>query len=266
MTKARAAVYAAVVTVVAILAAFIGVASASAATYPLSGNQWKCDHASPVPYMLHPGNAYVTATAGSVKFTATHSPGGFDGAYDSLGYMDSLNSGWYCNNRKTWQPPRLGRQGNPVVSTSYVTSSNFRGDTGFDIWYEPSPYDNTYAQMTTGVGKSSVEEMIWFQRPDWAAWAHYARWSVRIDGHKWYIVAGHVGHGAGWERVFFVPAGSYNGSYSIGGLRLDPFASALIRHHLLPVNDYLEAVDNGGEVSAGAFSLAGYYLSGMAGT
>jgi len=228
----------------------------------ITGNQWLCDHANPVPFMLHAGNAHVVSRPGTVKFTADHEGAHFNGVYDGVGYQSSLNSGWYCNHRRTFRPPVLGRIGNPIVSSHYVTSSNFRGDTGFDIWLEPNSSYNTYTAMTTG-GRGT-EAMIWFSRPDWRSWAHGK--PVVIAGHRWYVAASHVGHNGGWMRVFFVPVGSHNGNVSVSHMRLDPYFTYLVRHGLASQSDVLEALDNGAELSAGSMSLAGYSLTGLNGT
>jgi hypothetical protein len=256
----------AITVTVAVLAALVPATAAHATTAPsvLRGNDWECDNAKPVPYMLHAGNASVVAQPGTVKFTAQHEGAHFNGVYDSLGYMASLNSGWYCNGRKVWKPVKLGKLGNPVVSAHYVTSQDFRGDTGFDIWFEPNASYNSYDAMTHA-GAGSTEAMIWLSRPDWKAWATDKRAKVQIAGHTWYVVAAHVGHGAGWERVFFVPVGSHNGNVFVSNMRLDPFFSYMMKHGMLQSSDVLEALDNGGELSYGTLSLQGYLLKGLTG-
>ena len=213
--------------------------------------------------MLHAGNAYVTAQDSSYNFTALHQGAHFNGVYDTIGYMGSLNSGYYCNGHKTWRPPQNGQFGNPVISVHYITSKNFQGDTGFDIWLEPNASDNSYSAMTTG-GRGT-EAMIWFSRPDWKAWAKDARWKVKISGHTWYVVAAKVGHDGGWERVFFVPASSHNGNVTISHMRLDPFFTFLVKHGLMNPADVLESLDNGAEISAGSMTLAGYSIKGLTG-
>jgi hypothetical protein len=244
-------------------AAFALSANASVSPGPitLTGNQWDCSHTTHPAYMLHAGNAYVTSYPSSYKFTAVHEGAHFNGVYDTVGYMGGLNSGWYCDHHRNFHPPKLGRIGNPVVSSHYVTSASFLGDTGFDIWLEPNASYNTYAKMTCG-GRGT-EAMIWTSRPDWRSWAKGK--PVVIAGHRWYVVSAHVGHNGGWKRVFFVPVGSHNGNVSISHMRLDPFFSYMVKHGLASQSDVLEALDNGAELSAGSMSLAGYSLTGLTG-
>ncbi len=240
-------------------------ANAAPVNHPtaLSGNEWACTHTSP-PMMIHAGGAKVTTRPGTVKFTAHHVGADFNGVYDSVGYLDSLNSGWYCGGHRAFAPPKLGQLENPVVSAHYVTSGNFRGDAGFDIWLEPSAHYNTYYAMTHA-GPGSTEAMIWISRPDWKSWAAVARARVTISGRTWYVVAGKVGHGRGWERVFFVAPNAHNGNVTVSGMRLDPFFSYLMKHRLLRPSDVLAAVDNGAELSAGSVFLAGYQITGLRG-
>ena len=237
-------------------------APVSGSVHVISGNQWICSHTQP-EYILHAGNAYVTAQASSYKFTAAHQGPSFNGVYDTIGYMADLNSGWYCNGHKTWRPPKNGQFGNPVVSAHYITSKNFQGDTGFDIWLEPKASDNTYNAMTTG--GQGTEAMIWFSRPDWKYWAKDARWKVSISGRTWYVVASKTGKAGGWERVFFVPASSHNGNVTVSNMRLEPFFTFLMKHGLMSPADVLESLDNGAELSAGSMSLTGYSIKGLAG-
>lgn len=227
----------------------------------LTGNEWNCSNTTP-EYMLHAGGARVTSTPNSYKFTAVHAGAHFDGTYQTIGYMGSLNSGWYCNHHKTWMPPKNGKFGNPTVSAHWVASSSFRGDTGFDIWLEPNASYNTYPKMTTG--GHGTELMIWTERPDWAAWSHQAKWKVVISGHTWWVVAGKVGKNGGWERVFMVPNGSHTNT-SITNMRLDPFFTFLLQHKLMSPTAVLEALDIGGENTTGTFSLTGLALKGLAG-
>lgn len=236
--------------------------AATASTRVITANEWSCSHTNP-EFMLHAGNALVTAQLGTNKFTAVHEGAHFNGVYDTIGYQASLNSGWYCDNHNTWKPPKMGKLGNPVVSAHYVTSANFQGDTGFDIWLEPNATDNTYAKMTSG--GHGTEAMVWMSRPDWKAWSKDARWKVRISGRTWYVVASKVGHNGGWERVFFVPTSSHNGNVTVSGMRLDPFFSFLMAHGLMSRTDVLESLDNGAEISTGSMILAGYSLKGLTG-
>lgn len=273
MTKTKATIIAIIIAALLVtLGALFGgpnnngsraqAATLTAAT-ALTGNQWSCSHTTP-EWMLHAGNAEVLPVANSYKFTANHEGADFNGVYDTIGYEASLNSGWYCNHHKTWMPVKFGKLGNPVLSAHWVTSSNFQGDVGPDIWLTTSAADNTYTKMTTG--GHNTELMIWYSRPDWAAWSHDARWKVNISGRTWFVVAGKVGHNGGWERVFMVPDGSHNGNVTVSNMRLDPFFTFLINHKLVnSQSDVLEAMDIGGEISHGSFALTGLALKGLTG-
>jgi hypothetical protein len=133
------------------------------------------------------------------------------------------------------------------------------------MWLEPSPSDSSYTVMTTDVGTSSVEAMIWFSRPDWKAWAAQAIAHVRIDEQWWFIDAAHVGHGKGWTRVFFVAPNGHNGNVTVKNLALSPFMTYLMNAHLMPHGDFIEGIDNGVEIRQGSASLCGYTLNGLKG-
>jgi hypothetical protein len=246
-----------------------GNSSADGRPQLLTGNDWTCSHTRPA-YMIHAGNARVTVRPGTNKFTARHHGAHFNGVYDTVGYLGSLNSGWYCAGHRAYRPPRNGRQGRVYAAVHDVTSPDFQGDAGFDIWWEPSPRDYTYRLMTSQ-GGFSTEVMIWLSRPDWRSWAAAAVSRVRLSGRTWYVVAQHVGHGAGWNRIFFVPAGSHQGNITVSHFYLNPFFSWAIRHHdrhghpWLSPGDYLEAVDQGAEIGHGTAAVAGYALYGLRG-
>lgn len=216
-------------------------------------------------FMLHAGGAIASIKKGTYKFTAVHHGSRFNGTYATIGFESGLNSGYYCNANHVWNPVKVGKQGHPVLSAHYKTSSNFAGDTGLDMWFEPSPSDSSYTVMTTDVGKSSVEAMIWFSRPDWKAWAAQAIAHVRIDHHWWFIDAARVGHGKGWTRVFFVAANGHKGNVTVKNLALSPFMTYLMNAHLMPHGDFIEGIDNGAEIKRGSASLCGYTLNGLKG-
>ena len=110
---------------------------------------WTCSYTNP-EYMIHSGGATLAVQPGGVKFTVTSAPAGrWSDPYITVGYDVSLNSA-LCNSRvlpgsggKHGQsyavPVRLGRTGHIMASVHDVTSADFRGDTGFDIWFERIP-------------------------------------------------------------------------------------------------------------------------------
>jgi hypothetical protein len=252
----------------------------------ISGNNgnksWTCSFTNP-EYMIHAGGATLKVQPGTDKFTVTSAPAGkISDPYISTGYDVSLDS-TLCNNRelpggknkygKSYaMPVRLGKQGHIIASVHDVTSSNSIGDTGFDIWFTSSLSDNTYTKMADG-GSTSTEIMIWLNHPGLSTQSsNLSYYPVRIDG-RWWQVAYNLaanGHGKngqhpdGWNVIYFIAPQISNGNVVIHNLLLNSFFSYAISHGWLLNNDYLMAIDQGGEIiGQGAMSVNGYTLTGV---
>ncbi len=232
--------------------------------------------------MIHSGGATLSGQPGGVKFTVTSAPAGrWSDPYITVGYDVSLNSA-LCNSRvlpgtdgkygKSYAVPvRLGQTGRILASVHDVTSADFRGDTGFDIWFEPSPAINTYNQMANQ-GAAATEIMIWLSHPGLPPRSSAPRYyPVTIDGHRWKVTAelardGHgrtAAHPNGWNRVNFIAPQVSEGTVSIKNLLLNPFFSYAITRHWLRADDYLMAIDQGAEFTRGTMKVAGYALTGV---
>jgi hypothetical protein len=168
-------------------------------------------------------------------------------------------------------PVRLGRTGAIVASVHDVTSADFRGDTGFDIWFEPSPGVNTYNQMANQ-GAGATEIMIWLSHPGLDVQSRNPRYyPVTIDGRRWRVTTALAGRGHGktaahpngWNRVNFIAPQVSEGTVSVNNLYLNPFFSYAIAHHWLQAGDYLMAIDQGAEFTRGRMQVAGYALTGV---
>ena len=165
---------------------------------------------------------------------------------------------------------RLGRTGPVVASVRDVTSADFRGDTGFDIWFEPSPAVNTYSQMVNQ-GAAGTEIMIWLSHPGLGRQSSNLRYyPVNIDGRRWMVTvelarSGHgktAAHPNGWNRVNFIAPQVSEGTVSVNNLFLNPFFSYAIARHWLQGSDYLMAIDQGAEFTRGKMQVASYALTG----
>ena len=249
---------------------------------PVSGpSGWTCSYTNP-EYMIHSGGATLSVQPGRVKFTVTSAPAGrWSDPYITVGYDVSLNSE-LCNSRvlpgsdgKHGQsyavPVRLGRTGHITASVHDVTSADFRGDTGFDIWFEPDPAINRYSLMANQ-GAAATEIMIWLSHPGLGTQSGNPRYyPVSIGGYHWQVTAelarnGHgrtAAHPNGWNRVNFIAPRISEGTVSIKSLLLNSFFSYAIAHHWLLGNDYLMAVDQGAEFTHGTMRVAGYALTGV---
>jgi hypothetical protein len=255
---------------------------ASPAGAPVSGPRgWACSYTNP-EYMIHSGGATLSVQPGKVAFTVTSIPAGrWSDPYITVGYNVSLNSE-LCNSRvlpgsggKHGQsyvlPARLGRTGRIMATVHDVTSADFRGDTGFDIWFEPSPGINRYNQMANQ-GAAATEIMIWLSHPGLPPRSSALRYyPVIIDGRHWRVAVqlasrGHgktAAHPNGWNLVTFIAPQVSEGNVSVHNLFLNPFFSYAIAHHWLRGGDYLMAIDQGGELTHGTMQVAGYALSGV---
>jgi hypothetical protein len=249
---------------------------------PVSGTSgWTCTYTNP-EYMIHSGGATLAVQPGAVRFTVTSAPSGqWADPYITAGYDVDLNSD-LCNSRVLpgsggrhgWSyalPVRLGGTGAIVASVHDVTSAGFRGDTGFDIWFEPDPAINTYNQMANQ-GAAATEIMIWLSHPGLGTQSSNPRYyPVGIDGRRWQVTAqpasgGHgrtAAHPNGWNLVNFIAPQVSEGTVSVMNLFLNPFFSYAAAHGWLRGGDYLMAIDQGGEFTHGSMQVAGYALTGV---
>jgi hypothetical protein len=273
-------------TAAAALASALGAAAATAVASPggspVSGpSGWACSYTNP-EYMIHSGGASLSVQPGGVKFAVTSAPSGqWSDPYITAGYDVALNSE-LCNSRVLpgagaehgWSytvPVRLGQTGHIMTSVHDVTSADFSGDTGFDIWFEPSPAVNSYNQMANQ-GAMATEIMIWLSHPGLGLQSSNSRYyPVTIDGRRWMVTAELAGsgygktaaHPNGWNRVNFIAPQVSEGTVSVQNLFLNPFFSYAIAHHWLLASDYLMAIDQGAEFTHGTMRVAGYALTGV---
>ncbi len=260
----------------------VSAAIASPAGSPVSGpSGWTCSYTNP-EYMIHSGGAALSVQPGAVRFTVTSAPSGrWSDPYITAGYDVGLNS-QLCDSRvlpgsrgkhgRSYAlPVRLGRTGAIVASVHDVTSADFRGDTGFDIWFEPAPAINTYHQMANQ-GAAATEIMIWLSHPGLGTQSSNPRYyPVRIDGRRWQVTVerasrGHgktAAHPNGWNLVNFIAPKVSEGTVSVKHLFLNPFFSYAVAHHWLKGSDYLMAIDQGAELTHGTMRVAGYALTGV---
>lgn len=255
---------------------------ASPAGAPVSGpSGWTCSYTNP-EYMIHSGGATLSVHPGKVAFTVTSIPAGrWSDPYITVGYDVGLNSE-LCNSRvlpgsggkyghSYTVPVRLGRTGRIVASVHDVTSADFRGDTGFDIWFEPSPGINRYNQMANQ-GAAATEIMIWLSHPGLPPRSSALRYyPVKVDGRHWTVSValasrGHgktAAHPNGWNLVTFIAPQVSEGNVSVNNLFLNPFFSYAIARHWLRPHDYLMAIDQGAELTQGTMRVADYALAGV---
>jgi hypothetical protein len=242
---------------------------------------WACSYTNP-EFMIHSGGATLSVQPGHLKFAVTSAPSGrWSDPYITTGYDVGLNS-QLCNSRvlpgsggahglSYALPVRLGHQGSIHAAVRDVTSADFRGDTGFDIWFEPSPAITTYNQMANQ-GAAATEIMIWLSHPGLPPRSSNLRYyPVIIDGRRWRVAVGlaSAGHGRtaahpnGWNVVFFIAPQVSEGTVYVPNLYLNPFFSYAIAHHWLRSTDYLMAIDQGAELTHGTMRVEGYALSGV---
>jgi hypothetical protein len=252
---------------------------AQSAPTTISGNGWTCSRTDP-EYMIHAGGADLSVQPDSIKFAVQSAPSGqWSDPYITTGYNGSINSE-LCNSRKLSNgtygksyalPVQLGKQGEIYTSVHDITSSNFIGDTGFDIWFEPSMSDNTYSLMTSQ-GNASTEIMIWLSHPNLGAQSSNLQYyPVTIDGRQWQVTTqlANDGHGKtasnpnGWNRVNFIAPDVTEGDVTINNLWLNPFFTYAINRGWLQTHNYLMAIDQGGEFTRGTMQVTGYILNGV---
>jgi hypothetical protein len=253
---------------------------------PISGtNGWTCSYTSP-EYMIHSGGATLTVQPGTATFTVTGiRPGRWSDPYITAGYDVDLNSE-LCNSRVLpgsdpshgWKhglsyalPVRLGATGAIVTTVHDVTSRDFRGDTGFDIWFEPTPDITTYNTMTNQAA-ASTEIMIWLSHPGLEPQSSNPRYyPVTIGRRRWQVTAdlasgGHgktAAHPNGWNVVYFAAPQVTEGNVNVSNLFLNPFFSYAIARGWLRRGNYLMAIDQGAELAHGTMRVAGYTLTGV---
>ena len=241
---------------------------------------WTCSYTNP-EYMIHSGGATLTTQPGTDNFAVTSTrPGQWSDPYITAGYDVDLNS-QLCNSRvlpgsggygrSFALPVRLGQTGAIGATVHDVTSRNFLGDTGFDIWFEPSPRISTYGAMTNQ-GAASTEIMIWLSHPGLAPRSANPRYyPVTIDRRRWKVTVDLAsrGHGKnaarrnGWNRVNFIAPRVAEGDVTVKNLFLNPFFSYAVAHGWLRRGDYLMAIDQGAELTRGTMRVARYTLAGV---
>lgn len=258
-------------------------------------------------FLVHAGGADITAYPGTTHFDVTYGGNGqtYQDPYVNAGYNSSDWSG-NCNNPKVGLTPALparvgSQQGNPVASIHTVTgtgpSDYFYGDTGYDLWFTPSPADNNYADMEgSGPFGISTEVMIWTSNTNLVlGTTNPAYYPVVIDGQHWYVQVGLAkdGHGTctggkkpssispdtavaaatdkvakctdskGWNVVNFIAPNNHVGNVTMTNLRIDPFLSYVIDHGDMIPNAYWEGFNAGFEITEGNAALAGFSVAGL---
>ena len=251
-------------------------AGASTRHTTVKGNSFTCSRTQP-EYMLNAGGAQISVQYGSYKFSVTKvdAPGyyGLSAPYISAGYNAYRNAS-LCNTRnyhgnyfsKAYAlPVKLGKQGHPVASAHNIVSRNFRGNSGYDIWFTQHASEHSYNQMVNG-GSGTTEIMIWLQHRGFPGPSSY---NVRISGHRWGITYGlaRYGHGRtasrrGWNVINFIAPGHSN-NVTFRGLTLNSFFSYAIARGWLRSTDYLMSVNQGFEIYRGTAAVTGYRLTGL---
>lgn len=253
----------------------LGLTRAQAATTPrppphqISGTHGHaCSYTNP-EYSINAGGASLTVRAGSQNFYAQHTGYAMQGPYTTIGYYNSKNSastrkyggcnGAYALNGQQTSSPvmpvRIGRQGHITSSLSDTTSRNYRGDTGWDIWFNNDKHADTYRKMANG----GTEIMLWTSSVGLPEPNSY---NVHISGHWWGVTEGLAanGHGRnakhpkGWNVINFILNNHRNGTVMLHNLYLNPFISYVIRHNWLNPHAWLLAIDQGGEIWRGALN------------
>lgn len=260
-------------------------------------------------FLTHAGGANITTYPGSTRFDVTYGGNGqtYSDPYVNAGYNSGDWSG-NCNKNKAGNSPavpvQIGKQGSPVASIHTVTgtppSGYFYGDGGYDLWFTPSPADNTYASMegASGTFGVSTEIMIWTSNTNLVTnTTNLAYYPVVIDGLHWLVQTGLAqnGHGQclqasalkpnsvapltaveaatprvgcselgkGWNVVNFIAPNDHLGNVTMTNLALDPFISYVISHGWLPPHYFWQGINAGFEITEGTASLAGFTLTGL---
>ena len=236
-------------------------------TSTLSGNQTACTLTNP-EYTLNPGGSYMRIKQGHVGFSASHAKGTvWNDPYITAGYNKSINS-QACNSHATISgvkgksyplPAKLGRAaGRYYASVRNWTSSNFKGDTGFDIWLTRNPSNTSLSKMLDD-GKHTSEIMVWVSHPH--LYTYHSRGSVVIAHHRWDVIRS-VANGTNkhWLRVFFISQDNRTGTVAMNNLYLNTFLSYAIRAGYLNPRAYLMSIDEGGEFLSGRMTADSYSL------
>jgi len=256
----------------------VAASMASAATYIyVSGNGFTCSRTQP-EYMINAGGSSLKVQPDSYKFNVyrADAPGysGMSAPYITAGYNAYRNSS-LCNNRnyrgyylsRSYAlPVKLGKQGQPAGNVHDLISSNFSGDSGFDLWLTASAGEHSYAQMVNG-GSGTTEIMLWLQHRGVPTSGSY---NISIDGRKWGITVGLASHGhgvkpgrKGWNVVNFIAPSGSRSNVTFNHLHLNAFIGYAISHGWLRSSDYLMSVNQGFEITHGTATVAGYSLSGL---
>lgn len=247
-------------------------------TTSISGSESACSLTSPIDYLIHAGNASLGLRPGSTWFHATHTGanGPWEDPYLTAGYNGSLNTSYYCTTRvgRPGQayalPVKNGQQGHIVATVNDWTSPNFRGDSGFDLWFEPSAADTTYSQMQNG-GNASTEIMVWLNHPGLNVQSSSLRYyRTKVGGHWWRVGVGLAsrGHGRsashpqGWTVVNFIAPQYRNGTVTARNLLLNAFASYAISKGWLRASDYWMAINEGFEFTQGSATAESFTMTG----
>lgn len=251
-------------------------------TTSISGSESACSLTNP-EYLIHAGRASLNLRPGSTWFHATHigANGYWEDPYMTAGYNGGLGTAYYCDGREIpgsggqygqayALPVKIGKQGHIVATVKDWTSSAFRGDSGFDIWFEPSASDTSYAQMVNG-GDASTEIMIWLNHPGLRVQSSSLRYyRTRIDGRWWRVEVGKAsaGHGRtashprGWTVVNFIAPQYTNGNVTVHNLVLNSFGSYAIAHGWLRASDYWMGINNGFEMTQGSATAESFTMTG----
>lgn len=260
---------------VALLAIGAGVARSmgtAVSVGPASHLNSACTRTSP-EYRVHAGGTNLVMQLGTTRFTVlSKTTRGYDAPYLTTGYNEGISTSYTCRGyggHLHRMPVLNGKQGRPVVDLHTSTSSDFRGDTGYDIWYSRTGV-NTYNQLADG-GGNVTEIMIWTSHPKLATQSSALRYyPVIIDGRHWQIRVGLAsqGHGrtgsrAGWIVVNFIAPSIHRGNVTVSGLHLNAFASYAIARGWLNPRLNWTSINAGAELSAGRMSVAGYRLTGL---
>lgn len=251
-------------------------------TGSISGSNSACTLTDP-EYLIHAGRASLSLRPKATYFHATHvgTKGLWEDPYMTAGYNGGLGTAYYCNGREIpgsggkygrayKLPVKIGKQGHIVATVNSWTSAAFRGDSGFDIWFEPSASDTSYAQMQNG-GNASTEIMIWLNHPGLRVQSSNLRYyRTRIDGRWWRVEVGKAsaGHGRtsshphGWTVVNFIAPQYKNGNVVVHNLVLNSFGSYAIHHGWLRASDYWMGINEGFEFTQGSATAQRFIMTG----
>jgi hypothetical protein len=241
-----------------------------------------CSSTNP-QYIIHSGGGTLDVKPGHAVYTVANTPNGqWASPYITAGYDDSISSE-LCNTHeipgsdglyyKSYAlPVAANSDGYPTTSIHTLTiDSEFRGDTGYDLWFTANPKNNSYADMANG-GSNTTEIMIWTSHPHLGNQStNYNSYPVMVDGRRWEITIGLArnGHGKsstypnGWNVVNFIAPNVHIGNVVVHNLHLNKFIAYTESQGWMNSSDYLMAIDAGMEISNNGTNSAvvGYSLS-----